>query len=328
MTHLHYYQIKAQTHFELGYKTAHLFKESFFETYSQLLEKAASHTPLVTNAQSYLRLVTERFPYYIEELKGYANGMGIEFGNYWLMYLYTTLEEILEKCTTCFSSDGMIIGHNEDNYSFLASRISLLEKTIQGTTILELYYSHGLGGDACGINSHGYVQTINSLHHNDTQIGIPSSVIARWLSETKSPINDFEEMKKMTRAAGYSHTFGNLQGEVINIESTARFAELVRPSLPFIHTNHHLTNLSIHEDTTNPGNSRERFNKATELAGSVKSPQDMMKLLESVTSLPSNDERTCKTLARMVFDLREKEVWCWLAQEASEGWIKYPIHFL
>jgi len=328
MTHLNYHQVKARSHFELGYKLAKLFKEQYFKSYQDLLEKAASHKILVTNSQLYLRLTNETFPQYIEELKGYANGLGVEFGNFWLMYLYTTVDMIPEKCTSVFSADGMIVGHNEDNFDYLTERISLLEKTIRGTTILELYYSNGLGGDACGINSHGYVQTINTLHQKDIQVGIPSNIIARWLSETIHPINDYEKIKKMKRAAGYSHTLANLQGEVINIESTARFAELIKPSLPFVHTNHYLTDLSIHEDVANPGNSRERFDKATELVGSVNTAQDMMNLLESVTSLPSNNERTSKTLARMVFDLRKKEVWCWLAREAAQGWIPYPIHFL
>ena len=328
MTHLNYYQVKARSHFELGYKLAQLFKKSFLERYHDLIEKAASNRALVSHSQQYLHLTNERFPHYIEELKGYANGVGVEFGNFWLTYLHTALDTFPEKCTSCFSSDGMIIGHNEDNFSFLTERIVLLEKTIQGTTILELYYSHGLGGDACGINSHGYVQTINTLHQNDAQVGIPSNIIARWLSETKNPSNDFEEMKKMIRAVGYNHSFGNMKGEVTNIESSAKSLELVKPTLPFIHTNHYLTNLSIYENKEHSGNSVERFEHATALVNTATTAQDMMLLLEKITGLPSNDTRESKTLGRMVFDLREKAVWCWLAREASAGWISYPIHFL
>ena len=328
MTHLYYHQVKARSHFELGYKLAPLFKQAYFKTYQNSIEKAASNKMLVTNTQLYLRFVSYTFPHLIEELKGYANGLGVEFGNFWLSYLYSALDIQQDKCTSCYSADGMIIGHNEDNYSFLSDSISILEKTVDDITIFELYYSHSLGGDACSINSHGFVQTVNSLHHVDSQVGIPNNIIARWLSETQNPIKDFEVLKSLTRDAGYSHTFGNLQGNIVNFESTARHLELVEPKLPFVHTNHYLSQLSQYEKQTHAGNSVERLDYAQSLIGSVKTSQDMMMLLEKVTSLPSNDMRESKTLARMVFDLKEKVVWCWLLRESSMGWIKYPLSFL
>jgi hypothetical protein len=190
-------------------------------------------------------------------------------------------------------------------------------------TTFELYYYNSLGGSACSINSNGYAQTINTLHHTDQQIGIPRNIIAPWLSETNNPKNDFKKMQKMRRGMGYSHTFCNLKGDVINIESSAQKARLTEPSLPFIHTNHFLTDLSKFEDQSTLGNTVGRYNLAASKLSQVKTAQDMMSLMETISLTYPND-----TIARMVIDIKNKTAWCWLARESSSGWIQYPLSFL
>lgn len=328
MRHTHYYRVKARTHFELGYKLAKLFKSPSLDTYHAILKQTFLNKKILSESQIYFRFTQDHFPQYIEELKGYANGLGVDFGSFWLTFLYEELNAYPEKCTSCYSSDGMIIGHNEDFDDHFKKRISLVEKTVGNMNIFELYYYNSLGGTSCSINSHGYVQTINTQNHTDQRIGVPRNVIARWLSETDGPQKDYEKMKKMMRSMGYSHTFGNTHGEVTNIESSANASKLLDVALPFVHTNHYLTDLSIYEDTTGPSNSVERYDQANKLIFDVKTAQDMMHLLESVSSLASNKERKSDTIARMVFDLRNRVVWCWLQRERTKGWIKYPLKFL
>jgi hypothetical protein len=153
-------------------------------------------------------------------------------------------------------------------------------------------------------------------------------VVGRWLSETNNPKNDYEKMKKMMRSMGYSHTLGSKRGEVVNIESSANSSKFVEVQLPFVHTNHYLTDLSLYEDKSDPGNSMERFEKATQLVHEVHTADDMKNLLEEVSSLASNKERNSETIARMVFDLKNKDVWGWLQREKSKGWVKYPLKFI
>jgi len=328
MRHTHYYRVKARTHFELGYKLAKLFKSPSLDTYRVILKQTFFNKKILSESQIYFHLTQEYFPNYIEELKGYANGLGVDFGSFWLTFLFEELNAYPEKCTSCFSSDGMIIGHNEDFDDYFKKRISLVEKTVGDISIFELYYYNSLGGTSCSVNSHGYVQTINTQNHTDQRIGIPRNVIARWLSETVSPEKDYEKMKKIMRSMGYSHTFGNMNGVVRNIESSANASQYVDVKLPFVHTNHYLTDLSIYEDKQRPGNSIERFDQATKLIATVKTAQDMMTLLEAVSSLASNKERKSDTIARMVIDLKNSVVWCWLQRESAIGWIKYPLRFL
>lgn len=328
MSHVHYYRVKARTHFELGVQLARLFKGPSLEIYHDTLKKTTINKNLLSLSAAYLKVTEECFPHYIEELRGYAHELEVDFSTYWITFLSEELDTYPEKCTSCFSHDGMIIGHNEDFYGYYKDKIALVEKSVGDMNFLELYYYNSLGGTACGVNSNGYVQTINTLHHADSQIGIPRNIIARWLSETKNPKGDFKKMEKLQLSMGYSHTFGNIKGEVINIETTGSASRLTNSVLPYVHTNHYLTDLSVFEKITGPSNTVERYTQASKLISSVKTAEEMMNLLENVSCLLSNKERECDTIARMVFDLKNKVVWCWLERESPKGWIKYPIRFL
>lgn len=328
MMHTHYYRVEAKTHFELGVRLAELFRKAFYDRHGTFLKDGVFDEKILSKSQEYLKITDSFFPLYIEELKGYASGLGVDFQIFWSLYLQEDIDLSVEKCTSCFSKNGLIIGHNEDNFTHLSKQIVILEKTIKNETIFELHYYNSLGGDACSINSAGFVQTINTLHHTDHHIGVPRNIIARLMSETKDPKSDFSLIKKIARSMGYSYTFVNTKGEASNIESSATESRFTKVRLPYIHTNHYLTDLTKYEDTSSPGNSKDRYREATKLISSVQTAQDMMLLLEKVSCLSSNKERTCDTIARMVFDLRNKVIWCWLQRESPKGWIKYPINFL
>jgi hypothetical protein len=323
MKHLHYYQVKAQTHFELGSKLAQLFKAPSLQLYSSILDKIPSQKEAHIWAQKHLQPTEEQFPQYIEELRGYASGLGVDFGSFWLTFLTEELNIYPEKCTSCYSHDGLIIGHNEDFLPYFENTISLVEKTLGNMNVFEIYYYNSLGGSACSINSNGYVQTINTLHHADQQIGVPRNVIARWLSETIDPKNDFKKLLNIKRSMGYSHTLCDLKGEIVNIESTAHESCFVHVTPPYIHTNHYLSDLSKYEDRATLKNTIDRYTVATSQIGTVKTAQNMMKLLEDVSHLHPND-----TIARIVVDLKNKSAWCWLARERAKGWIEYPLNFI
>jgi len=329
MRHLHYYRVSARTHYELGYKLGKLFKSPSLDTYHAILKRFTFHTALLADSQKYLAITEQFFPAYIEELKGYAKGIGVDFASYWLVFLNEELDLYPEKCTSIYTNNGLLIGHNEDFDDHFKKRICLVEKKVGDNTILELYYYNSLGGTACSVNSHGFVQTINTLHHTDERLGVPRNIIARWLSETENPDKDYEKMKTMMRSLGYSHTFTSLSGNVINIESSANASHISHVGTPYIHTNHFLTDLKIYEANTGPnGNSHERYAKAAAGAKSAMTVPQMQNLLADVMTLTSNKLRASETIARVVIDLEEKNWWCWLAREKERGWVRYPIRFL
>lgn len=329
MRHTHYYRVKAQSNFELGYKLGKLFKAPSLDTYHAILKQITIQSSVLNYAQTFLKLTEDIFPHYIEELKGYAKGLDIDFASFWLVFLNEELDVYPEKCTTVMTNGGELVGHNEDFDDHFKKRITILEKTIGDTSILELFYYTSLGGTSCSVNSNGYVQTINTLTHTDQRVGIPRNIIGRWLSETKNISADFEKLKQIVRSMGYCHNFAHAREGISFIESSAHSAHLQVANSPHAHTNHYITHLSTYEDKSGePGNSEERCHLAKNGAKPEMTVEQMQKLLENVTSLASNKERQSETIARVVIDLKAKDWWCWLAREKSKGWIRYPIRFL
>lgn len=329
MRHTHYYRVKAQSHFELGYKLGKLFKAPSLDTYHAILKQISIKKPILNHAKTFLQLTQDRFPHYIEELNGYAKGIDVDFASYWLVFLNEELDVYPEKCSTVITNNGSLVGHNEDFDDHFKKRITVLEKTIGYVSVLELFYYTSLGGTSCSINSHGYAQTINTLNHTDQRIGIPRNVIGRWLSETKNIVSDYSQMIHLVRSMGYCHNFAHTTKGISYIESSAHSAHLQEASSPHIHTNHYLTHLRTYEEKEGePGNSEDRFQLACSRAKAFMTVDEMKQLLENITSLSSNKERQSETIARVVIDLHNKDWWCWLAREQAKGWIRYPIHFL
>ncbi len=324
MKHLHFYKIAAKTHFELGHTLGKLFKSPSLFTYNAILSKMLSVPSLLEKSKLYLEISKKYFPHYIEELEGYAKGMGVNFDSFWLTFLNEEFDIYPDKCTSCYVGNGQLVGHNEDFDDHYKKRITILEKTIRGVTIFELFYYNGLGGTAASVNSFGFTQTVNTLNHTDEQIGVPRNMIARWLSETKDPEEDFQKLKKIPRSLGYNHTFSSPNGQVWNIESTAGEARLTMPKTPYVHTNHYLTDLKnkeIHAPTTS---SYERYEYASSQTVSVKDKKDVEQLLENTSNL-EKDKKKNNTIARFVVDRASKSIDVWLKREEQKGWITYPV---
>ncbi|MGD9212021.1 MAG: C45 family autoproteolytic acyltransferase/hydrolase, partial [Desulfobacteraceae bacterium] len=244
MLHKNYYEIRAKNYFDLGFQEGQLFGVFLRQSVKQQKKLSYGDTGLLTRAKAYLKITKRMFPYLLEELEGYAEGARVPFDDLWLLSLEDELfPSMYEKCTTVITNHGLLIAHNEDWDVEAMDAICVLKKTVQGLTILELYYLNTLGGNAISVNSNGFVQTINTLTHSDTQIGVPKNIIARWLSETNDPESDFKRLEMIQRASGYSHNFCRTDGAIWNFECSAKEQILLCPNAPFIHTNHFLTRL-------------------------------------------------------------------------------------
>lgn len=330
MKHTHYYQVSSCSNYELGYQLGKLFKSPSLYTYHATLRKTSYDTETLKKASSYLRVTQTHFPQYIEELQGYAKGIDVDFNSFWISFLSEELDSTPEKCTSLFTNNGTLIGHNEDFSDHFQKRICVLEKTLKNLTILELYYYDSLGGTAVSINSHGYVQTINTLNHGQAHTGVPRNIIARWMSETKDPLNDALKLKNISRSLGYSHTFISRHGSVFNIESTSDKMRCQKCEVPYVHTNHFLSDLCVYEDKNQKeGNSIERFRFAEQNSSTYMNVSQMKDLLERVSGLESNKKRVgLQTIGRAVIDLKEKKSFFWLKRESKKRWVEYPLHFL
>ncbi len=321
--HDQYFEISAKNNHELGYKLGELFGANLQDLITQSRNDPKWESKVI-RSKKYLDATRKYFPKYIEELEGYAKSADVKFIELWTLSLEDELYQE-DKCTTLITNNGQLIGHNED-YKDAEEKVCILKKTVNNTTIFELYYLHTLGGNSISINSNGYIQAIDSLSQTDSRVGIPKNVIARWISETSSPTHDFAKLSKLQRASGFCHNLVDLKGETQVIESTATKERIDNITTPFVHSNHYLTDLSEYEANDNSTHTFERYESGKSRIKENMTVDEMKGVLEDTSRGPKASLFNERTIARMIVDTKEKWVYIWLGREKEKGWVKYNLN--
>ena len=325
MKHKNYYEINVRDNYDLGLKTGELL-ESITRSSLEKRKKKVNWKAKTENAKKYLEVTNKFFPQYIEEINGYAVASHISFEDLWtLMTDVEMSQDNPEKCTSFVTRNGKIISHNEDWEKDSENDICVLKKTLKNITLLELYYYNTLGGVSISVNSHGYVQAINTLDHTDSQIGVPRNIIARWLSETKDIEKDYKKLILIPRANGYNHVIVNRES-VWNLECTASQQILLKPPHPFIHTNHCLSEKLIpFEKTEHLTHTFQRYEKAKSLVKNKMLMEEIMKVNGDISEGSRASIMNERTIAKMIIDLKNKIAKIWLKRESEKDWIDYPL---
>jgi len=325
MPHTNYFEIKADSFYDLGLQEGQLFKQSLINS----INKAKQHKSwglLVSKSKSYLEPTQKAFPHLIKELQGYAKGAGILFDDLWARILKTELPDI-GKCTTVITNSGKLVAHNEDWDANSKDSICVMKKSVGDLTIFELFYFNTLGGNTVSVNSHGIVQSINTLTHTDERVGIPRNIMARWMSETKNPTDDFTKFSTLSRASGYSHNFVDVRGNVYSLESSAFKHTFKNVASPFVHTNHYLSELKELEHDDNLCGTFDRYEFAYQNTKKSMSLNGLQQLMDDKSKGSKISVFNERTIARMIVDLEKFAAYVWLLRESEKGWIQYDIDF-
>jgi len=326
MLHKNYFEIKANSYYEMGIKEGILFGKHLRKAIKKF--KNNSHWKfLESKSKLYLDYTKKIFPQYIDELQGYSKGAKIKFQDTWLYTLNAELPKI-DKCTSIISNTGKMIAHNEDWDIGAKDLICILKKSIGKLSVFELFYYNTLGGNTISINSHGIIQTINTLTHKDKCVGIPKNIISRWFSETKNPEIDLIKFSKLKRASGYNHNFVNKLGEIWNLESSAKKYNFEKINPPFVHTNHYLSKLKNLENRENMQQSIRRYKFAKNNIKNRMTFDKLKMIMEDKSQGINNSICNKNTIASMIIDIERKYAYIWLLQEPNKGWIKYDLNNL
>lgn len=326
--HTNFFTVQAETNYELGLQLGSHFQSEAQAKMGVIVRDEAWALKL-ERANEYLAATEASFPQYIEEIRGYAKGAAVDFLEFWALSLEDEFSYYGgEHCTSIITSDGKLIGHTEDWEKDAADQICIMQKTVGGLTIFELNYIVTLGGNSASINSHGFVQLINTLTHTDWQMGAPRNVIARFMSETRDPVSDFERLRSIRRSTGFNHNIIGLDGAMWNIEATAKHLVLLQPRSPFAHTNHYLSSQLSAFEAKMGASTRRRYEVARTRVQPHMSVQELMDVTNDTTQGPDRSIFNERTIARMIIDLEQRVAHCWLAREADRGWIAYPLTFL
>ncbi len=328
MEHANYFEVEGADPVQLGRALGTKFGHKLREYVAELedLDDAAWR-----RAQVLLQQTDKYFPKYVAELRAYADAAGVELLDLWAVTIEDELSaEASERCTTVVTNEGRLIGHNEDWDPDASTEICILKKRTGSATSLELYY-YGcpLGGVAFSISSSGYMQSINSIAHTDTQDGVPKHVIARSLSDLRFGASDLERILAVPRSSGFAHTLIDRTARLTSIECTATQQRVSKPSTPFVHTNHLLDpGLARLRVISSGGSTVQRFDDATAMVSETMDLTSMMGLVGDHSRGKSKSVFNRDTIARVIVDLDKQTAYFWLKQESEKGWVPYSIDFL
>lgn len=330
MAHDAYHVIQAKDGADLGAQLGRRFGASMRTSIAEAREDARWRAK-VAIARRQIAITGQHFPQYVEEMEAYAAAGGVALADAWVVMCEDELDELAtEKCTTFVTNGGSLISHNEDWDEDAADAICILRKTVGDLTTLEIhYFNTPLGGSAISINSRGYVQAINSLHHADGQVGVPRNVIARWLSETGDPEADFRKLRGLPRSAGYNHVLVGTGGRIFDIECSAERQAMWRPAPPFAHTNHFLSEELTEFEVADSGDSTfRRYRSACALVEETMTVERAVAVNGDTSQGRRNSLFNRNTIARVVVDLDARQAHVWLRRETRVGWVAYPLDFI
>jgi len=242
-------------------------------------------------ARKYLPFAQERYPQYVDEIMGMAEGASVSFEDLMVlnaMEAVTTDALHLTRCTS-FAVNGIrtadghvLIGHNEDWVPEDEDDVYVIHAVPDDEPpFLAMNYGGLLPN--IGFNSMGIAQFCDSVYPNDSRIGIPRVVVSRAVLAAVTPADAIRFMLAPHRAAGYNHLLAHESGELYNVEVSARrFAIIYGIEGSVVHTNHYLSeNMQEVEDSPDELiSSRVRYFRAKRLLKQV--PKHSIKTLQSI----------------------------------------------
>ena len=200
-------------------------------------------------SRKYIPFVQERYPQYLEELTGIAEGADVEFDDLAVLNVMeaVTMDALhLTKCTTMAVNeertvDGhVLIAHNEDWVPEDEADVYVVQAVPDDEPPFIAMTYGGLLPNI-GFNALGIAQCCDSVYPNDSRIGIPRVFASRAVLAARTPAEAISHMLVPHRAAGYNHLLAHESGELYNVEVSARrFAILYGEDGFLVHTNHYL----------------------------------------------------------------------------------------
>lgn len=200
-------------------------------------------------ARKYLPYAQERYPQYVDEMTGIAEGAGVSYED---LAVLNALEGVtmdalhLTKCTSMAvnedrTADGhVLVAHNEDWLPNDEQDVFVVHVTPEHEPPF-LAMSYGGLIPNVGFNAYGIAQCCDTVYPSDSRIGIPRLFVSRAVLAARTLDDAISSTLVPHRAAGYNHLLAHEAGELYSVEVSARrFGILYGDEGYLVHTNHYL----------------------------------------------------------------------------------------
>lgn len=245
------------THREMGSQIGEARRENVqhsIDNARKLLHEAYRELQLTWDeaqiqARKYLPFAEERYPQYVEEMMGIAEGAKVKSDELLVVNVMeaVTMDALhLTRCTSMAVNEDrtanghVLAAHNEDWIPDDENDVFVIHATPKDEPpYLAMTYG-GLIANV-GFNAYGISQLINTVYPNDSRIGIPRLVLSRAVLAAKNPGDAIKHALIPHRAAGYNHLISHESGEMYSVEVSARrFSIINNKEGCLVHANHYV----------------------------------------------------------------------------------------
>jgi len=274
-------------------------------------------------AEPYLAAAQQTFPWVLDELRGAADGAGLDF----LDIFTDSVEELFSdsqfaRCSdfaACSpATDGrVLLAHNNDLAPEMEQFILAIEWNLpEHPRLLTI----GVGPfPSIGVNEARIALTGNELAPNDQKPGIPRLVIARAILSARTFDEAITIALHPERASSYNNIVSSGEGQIVSVEASATDHELLFPDNGRLaHTNHytHPRMQKYELGGADIAGSISRFERAQTLLQSCKGQIDLSVLKRFLCDHESSPVSLCwhdpdkkvKTVFSTLIDLTELRI--------------------
>jgi isopenicillin-N N-acyltransferase-like protein len=248
---------------ERGYSIGFRLRDLIQQEVKEVFKLMRNLSSLSSTRKNCLRLSNKYLPYaksfapeLVEEIEGISEGAGIEFEDVFFLNIFDDIAadisnpKLASKLLGCTSIgvaneatlDGEVFVGQTFDFNILFQRFQIILKINNKSSPNSLIYTiAGMLGFS-GQNSHGVTVVNNKLFASDSRPGVPFNFIIRKILEKKTIDNSIEIILNAHRTTGMNYLMGSSRGNIIDIETTARYHEILYPKKDVItHSNHYLT---------------------------------------------------------------------------------------
>ncbi len=235
------------THFECGEQIGLAFKELIFK-YRDLCKNdppaKLSWQDCLDQTKLFIEPTEKHFPEIIEEIKGVAQGSGIDFTELFALAIEEFYSDSFnpKACTDIITlspaSVHTLVAHNNDLPHCFYDVLTAVEWNFDDGSQM---YTVGIAGfmASVGVNNSKIVLSGNAVTPTDTRVGIPRAIIARAILLAKT----FDEAVKTAthpeRASSYNNIITS-PNQSVSIEGSATSFDYIFPTKGILtHSNHY-----------------------------------------------------------------------------------------
>ncbi len=240
-------------YYDIGYQIASNFKENILAVLEQQKEWADNLKAIIATGEGrlysnkLLEATKARFPEYVEEIRGMAEGCGLEFDFMWAMSIKSELKVFeMENpgCSTVYYKDNERnwLFHNEDGDMAYGGQMFLARVAPPtGVNFITLVYPGLIMGVGPSFNEAGIVQTTNYIGTTKSFPGIPRYFIGRAILESENLFEAIQLATTKSRAFPWHHNLASMkEKKYVSVETlpNGKVGIQVPDKMPYIHTNH------------------------------------------------------------------------------------------